>query len=345
MSNLAAVIPSVKSPLEVREVETYTPGPNELLLKNEVIAFNPVEYKIAKLGAIPIEYPAILGSTLGGTIEAVGAEVKGFQVGERVVSSKRFGTKGNQYGAYQRYAVVEDDMVVKVPERLEVSVPASIMMNITCVVGLFSERLGFDRPTLDENQPQPTAKSAKVLVYGGSSSFGSLSIQYLSQAGYSVISTTSPRNRDFVATLGASVLLDHTMDPDTLVEQLITNGPYEAVVDMISTPTTIPLVARVLSHQGGGSLYAMEPAFTPETLPDGVNRVFEPWNEPLYEGKNHELRKWMLETYIPRGLEMGRIKPLPVEKVSGGLRGVDVALERMGRGVSGVRLVLDPWEE
>lgn len=343
MANLAAIIPAAKAPLEVREVDLYTPGPHELLIKNEVIAFNPVEFKIAKLGIFPLQYPAILGSTFGGTIEAVGSQITAdFQVGEKVVVSKKFGVLGNQYGAYQRYVVVGDVMVSKVPAGVDPAIPASIMMNLTCVVGLFTGRVGLDKPSLDGSKP--TAKSTKVLVYGGSSSFGSLSVQYLSQAGYSVTTTTSPKHRGFVSKLGAAAVLDHTLEPDVLVHELVAEGPYDLVVDMISLPDTIAVTARVLAIQGGGKLYAMQPAFGPETLPDGVTRVFEPWSDPLYEEKNPGLLEWVIHTYLPQGISRGDIIPLPVKKVGGGLKGVNEALDRMQKGVSGVRLVADPWE-
>ncbi|KAL6721963.1 hypothetical protein ACLMJK_001068 [Lecanora helva] len=341
MTNLAAIIPAAKAPLEVHEIDKYTPGPRELLVRNEVIAFNPVEYKIAKLGVAPLEYPAILGSTFGGTIEALGSEVTNFQAGEKVVVSKKFGVIGNQYGAYQRYVVVGDIMVSKVPPGIDPAIPASLMMNLTCVAGLFTGRVGLSKPSF--NGPLPE-KGLKVLIYGGSSSFGSLSVQYLSQAGYKVITTSSTKNRNFVDKLGAAVVVDHNLEPDALVNELVTNGPYEVVVDMISLPDTIAVTSRVLAAQGGGNLYAMQPAFGPESLPGSVKRVFEPWSDPLYEEKNRDLLEWVIQTYLPQGILQGSITPLPIEKVHWGLKGVNEALGRMQKGISGVRLVADPWE-
>ena len=54
MANLARVIIAAKASLEVREVKIFKPGPYKLLIKNKVIAFNPIEYKIIKLGIILI---------------------------------------------------------------------------------------------------------------------------------------------------------------------------------------------------------------------------------------------------------------------------------------------------
>lgn len=343
-SNFAAVLPAVGASFVVREVALYNPGPDELLVKNEVIAFNPVEGKIAKLGLPSPHFPAIIGSTFGGTIEAVGEKVKDWKVGDRVVVSKGFpGAKGNQYGAYQRYVVVADRMVGKVPEAIDPAVPASLLMNLTCVSGMFAGRLGMERPKLDDTAPSGS-KDTKVLIYGGSSSFGSLAVQYLSQAGYHVVTTSSPRNDEFVSKLGATVVIDHTLKHNVIVEKLVAAGPYKVVVDMISARTTIAVTAGVLEAQNGGKLYAMEPAQSGEVLPAGVERVFEPWSASLYEDKNTELLEWTLTTYLSQGLLRGTIIPLPIEKVPGGLKGVDEALERLQKGVSGLRLVADPWE-
>ncbi|KAF1943501.1 hypothetical protein EJ02DRAFT_421147 [Clathrospora elynae] len=90
--------------------------PHEVLIKNELIGVNVIE---AKLGAIPLQYPAILGPTFGGIIVDVGFGVTRWKVGDRVVVSKRFGTVGNQYGAYQRCVVIAagEKMVAKVEGR------------------------------------------------------------------------------------------------------------------------------------------------------------------------------------------------------------------------------------
>jgi NADPH:quinone reductase-like Zn-dependent oxidoreductase len=343
MSNLAAILPSPKSPLAISILPIPAPGPTSLLIRNHLIAFNAIESKIAKLGKIPLDYPSILGSTFGGTITAVGSHVENFRPGDRVVVSKRFGVKGMQYGAYQQWVIVDDEMVSRVPEGVDFAVPASLMMNLTCVVGLFSGRLGLDRPSLQLTETT-SVKDKKILVYGGSSSFGGLSVEYLTRAGYGIVTTASEKYREFVAKLGASKVLGHEVDRDALVEKLVSEGPYDVVVDMISLPGTVAVTARVLAAQGGGKLYTTQPAFGPESLPEGVERVFEPWSESLYEEENFGLREWLLDTYLPQGLLQEAITPLPIEKVKGGLRGINDALTMLHKGVSGKRLVADPWE-
>lgn len=214
-------------------------------------------------------------------------------------------------------------------------------MNLTCVPGLFTGILGLERPELGKTAAE---KGVKVLVYGGSSSFGGLSIQYLSQAGYTVVTTSSPRNRAFVERLGAAKIIDHTNDADEVAKELIAAGPYKAIVDMISSPDTMSITGKVVEAQGGGKLYVMQPAMGDSVLPRGVDWVFEPWSDCLYEEKNRELMKWVVDEYIPHGIDRGIITPVPIEKIKGGLAGVDEALGRLQGGVSGVKLVADPWE-
>jgi NADPH:quinone reductase-like Zn-dependent oxidoreductase len=342
MANLAALIPAAKARLEVQDVETYKPGPREILIKNEIIAFNPVEFKIAKLGIFPIQYPAILGSSFGGVVEAVGPQVTSFKVGDKVAAAKKFGAVGNQYGAYQRYVIAGDETASKIPEGIDIAIPASLTGNLSAVVGLFNGSAGLDTPNF--NSSENLAKGKKVLVYGGSSSFGSLSVQYVSQAGYTVVTTTSPRHKGFVSKLGAVQVVDHTQKQGALVEALVAEGPYDLVVDSISLPNTVTVNAAVIAAQGGGKLYTLLPAFGPETLPEGVTREFASWSAVLGEEKNTGLLTWAFTTYLPQGIANRKIIPLPTEKVSGGLKGVNDALDRLQKGVSGMKLVADPWE-
>lgn len=341
MANLAAIITAAKAPLEVQEVDTHTPGPNELLIKNEVIAFHPVDFKIAKLAVFPISYPAILGISFGGTVIAIGPQVTGFRVGDKVAAAKGLGSSGNQYGAYQRYVVVGETTASKVPEDIDITVPVSLTGNLATVVGLLSGSAGLDKPSLDGNV---SAKGKQVLIYGGTSSFGSLAIQYAAQAGYTVVTTTSSKHKGFVSKLGAKEVVDHTQDQGVLIKALVAQGPYELVVDSISLPNTVRVTAEVVAAQGGGKLYTLQPAFGPETLPDGVTREFAHWSAALHEEKNTALLRWVYATYLPQGVAGGKIIPLPAEKVRGGLEGVNDALDRLQRGVSGVKLVADPWE-
>jgi hypothetical protein len=98
---------------------------------------------------------------------------------------------------------------------------------------------------------------------------------------------------------------------------------------MISTPQTIRTTGQVLKSQDCGKLYVTQPSFGPENLPDGVESVFEAWSEPLYEQENKGLLEWIVEEYLPFGFQKEWIIPQPMERVEGGLEGIDGALENL----------------
>lgn len=55
---------------------------------------------------VPIPYPFILGSTVAGTIVAVGPDAKSFRIGDRVISDTSvYKKRMTKYGAWQQYVV------------------------------------------------------------------------------------------------------------------------------------------------------------------------------------------------------------------------------------------------
>lgn len=132
-----------------------------------------------------------------------------------------------------------------------------------------------------------------------------------------------------VCELGVDDAVDHTLPSQQVIQELKARGPYEVVVDMISTPQTILITSQVLKAQGGGILYATQPSFAPEDLPDGVQRVFKAWSELLYEQENERLLEWVIEEYLPFGIQKGWIVAQPVDRVQAGLAGIDGALENL----------------
>lgn len=342
MANLAAFIPSAKAPLVVREVETYKPGPHDLLIKNEVIAINPLDSNIANLDLFQSTYPLLIGGSFGGTVVEVGSQVTGYQVGDKVATFiPRI--PDPEYAAYQRYALIKDELAIRCQEGVDLSALTSMTGNLSTVTGMFSGSFGLERPSL--NGQAPPARGKKLLIYGGTSSLGSFSVQYLSQAGYAAVTTTSPRHSELVSKFGAQKVVDHTQDTEAVTKQLIAEGPYDYVIDCISTAPTVQITAAVLAAQGGGKINCLLPAFGPETLPDGVSREFNSWPMFLETEEKAELKRWTHETYLSEGLAKGKIIPLPVKKISGGLNNINEAIELLWKGVSGVKLIVHPWEE
>jgi len=82
----------------------------------------------------------------------------------------------------------------------------------TAAYGLFhSDYLGLDMPQIPRpiNVAGKSDKPRCVIITGGASSVGSNAIQLAVSAGYHVLSTSSPKNFDYVKGLGAAHVLDY----------------------------------------------------------------------------------------------------------------------------------------
>lgn len=337
LQNRAAVNPSARAPLEVKTVETPTPGPGDILVKNDLIAVNPVEVQITKNDLFGHKYPCTIGTSFGGHVVALGEGVSDFKVGDKVAvyASPKDGSK---YAGFQVYALAKVDTSCVVPEGIDLAVPVSMIGNLTTMVGMVSATAGVPKPTM-EGETVPTGK--KILIYGGTSNLGSLAVQYVSRAGYTIVTTTSPQHEAFVNKLGADKIVDHTRDREVIIQDLIAAGPYDVVVDTISYPNTVSMLADVLAAQGGGTIYATLPPFGPETLPKGVVRHFNSWPYVLDEEGNEHWVRWAFHTFFAKGITSGELLPTRVERVSGGLGALNSALDTLAKGVSSSKIVVE----
>ncbi|GJC87852.1 deshydrogenase mlcG [Colletotrichum liriopes] len=323
MPHSAAVQSAPKAPLEVQDVETPQLGPHELLINNELIALVPIDAKLAKLAVFPIEYPAILGTSYGGTIAAVGSEVTNFKVGDKVAAVKTAGVSGNKYSAFQKYVVSRDVTASKVPESVDLHIPVGLIGNFSTIVGLFNEHLGLERPDPVNKVP---SKGKTILIYG-----------WIQSRHHHL-----PQHKDFVAKLGAVHVVDHTQSHDAVVKELVAQGPYDYVVDSISLKPTFDITAEVVAAQGGGKLYALLPPPEPSSIPKSVAAEFGSWSVPLGQEKNAELLKWAFGTYFTQAVTNDRIVALPSQKIDGGLGGLNKAVDVLFKGVSGLKVVVEP---
>jgi NADPH:quinone reductase-like Zn-dependent oxidoreductase len=61
-ANLAAVLPAKATDLVLEERGIPSPGPDDVLIRNHVIAVNPVDWKRQSRGYLISSYPVVLGS-------------------------------------------------------------------------------------------------------------------------------------------------------------------------------------------------------------------------------------------------------------------------------------------
>lgn len=195
--------------------------------------------------------------------------------------------------------------------------------------------------------PLPASEEGKkILIWGGSSAMGALSISYTKQAGYTVITTCSPHNFDLVRSLGADYVFDHS-DPAT-VEKIRDLFPIDYWFDTVSLPPTLRTILKILAPEGEpvtkvDILMLLPPAMPgmPQ-LPEGVTARMHRFS--THSPENAGWQKWFLARggFMEQAIKSGVLKGVPPQ-VIGGLDKVPEGIEMVYKGVSGKKVVIDPW--
>jgi NADPH:quinone reductase-like Zn-dependent oxidoreductase len=95
----AAWLPAKGERLSVGPAERYKPETGEVLIKNHVVAINPVDYKMQDFGIFIEDFPAILGTDVAGVVDEIGEGVTNVKVGQRVLGhALAIGTHKNANG-------------------------------------------------------------------------------------------------------------------------------------------------------------------------------------------------------------------------------------------------------
>ena len=172
-SNAAAFLTAAKVvPLEVKPAPVWTAGENEILVKNHVVAINPVDGNLQYMAFFPLKYPTILGQDVAGQVVAIGPNVTRFKPGDRVVGhAVGMATGRHEDGGFQSYTILQTNMSSPIPATMSYERAAVLPLGLsTAASGLFrKDFLSLQLPT----EPAQKATGKTVLVWGGASSVGS----------------------------------------------------------------------------------------------------------------------------------------------------------------------------
>ena len=104
-----------------------SPEPGQVLIRVAAAGVGPWDAWVREgKSAVPQPLPLTLGADLSGSIEEVGPEAPGFQLGEEV-----FGVTNARFtGAYAEYAVAEAAMIAAKPARLTAVEAASFLWSV-----------------------------------------------------------------------------------------------------------------------------------------------------------------------------------------------------------------------
>jgi NADPH:quinone reductase-like Zn-dependent oxidoreductase len=184
-----------RSVLSFEEAPIPEINPDDVLVRVVAASVNPVDWKIREgqlKDVVPHRLPLVLGYDFAGIIEAIGARVSHFKLGDKVYARPDIARDG----AYAEYIAVRETEIALKPATISFAEAASLpLAGITAWEAIVTT--GNVKP--DEN----------VLIHAASGGVGSLAVQIAKRRGAHVAATTSAKNRKLVETLGADLVIDY----------------------------------------------------------------------------------------------------------------------------------------
>ncbi len=181
------------------EAELPVPGPMDLLVRVRAVAVNPVDTKIrASLAGQVCEPPRILGWDAAGTVESIGAEVRGFSVGDEVFYAGDL----KRPGCNAEFQAVDSRLVARKPRSWSFADAAAVPLAALTAWELLFERMGAD--------PAGGDREKALLIINGAGGVGSALIPLARRAGLVVVATASrPETAAWCSRLGANHVINH----------------------------------------------------------------------------------------------------------------------------------------
>ena len=187
--------------LQIQDVEKPTPKANEIRIKIKATSITGASTSMRAgkpyfgrlftgLTKPKIKTP---GTDLSGIVEAVGADVKNFTIGEHVMAET-----GLTFGAYAEYiCLASDELIVKKPTNVSYEEATGILDGACTALAFLT----------DEVQIK---KDQKIAINGASGSIGTAAVQLAKEFGAQVTGICSSKNKALVKDLGADTVLDYT---------------------------------------------------------------------------------------------------------------------------------------
>jgi len=211
--------------LRLEEVERPVPMEDEVLVRVRAVAVTRADCATREanrrsglavsllsrlISGIRRPKQRILGTEFAGDVEAVGAAVKEFAVGDQV-----FGTSGFRFGAYAEFICMrESARIAHKPRDMSLEQAAAVcdggLNALWCLRGA---ALG---------------KGHTILIYGASGAIGTAAVQLAKYFEADVTAVCSTKNLELVRSLGADRVIDYTQ------EDFTKNGQtYDAIFDAV----------------------------------------------------------------------------------------------------------------
>lgn len=208
------------------------PAATQVQIRVHAAALNPIDWQMIEGDRRLIArraFPFVPLFDLAGVVEAVGAQVTRFRVGDAVhADNERHG------GGAGELVNVEEDLVCAKPDQLSFAQAAALPL--AAQTALLTMETGGVGP------------GSRVCVVGASGGVGTFAVQIARALGAAhVVGVCSDRNRDLVLSLGADATIDHRT---TTLAEAVTDRSLDIVVDCVGGREQWLQARRVLRPGG-----------------------------------------------------------------------------------------------
>ena len=219
---------------EKLKFEDNVPDPqingDTVLIAAAAASVNPIDWKLRsgmRRKDSPLSFPAILGRDVSGVVRAVGANVKHFKPGDRVLALS--------WATYAELVAVDDEDVTHLPDGVDLADAAAIPL-----VSLTGDQL----VRLATN----VQKGQVVLVTGALGGVGRAAVHTAKKMGAQVIAGVRGKELDDASALGVSDVL--AIDDDKAIEKF---RVVDAIADTVGGEVATKLIVKI--RQGGSFGY------------------------------------------------------------------------------------------
>lgn len=270
----ALVLTAFGTAPELADLAIPEPGNAEVRVRVHAASINGFDIAVANgflNGVMEHRFPVVLGRDFAGTVDAVGADVVEFQVGDRV-----FGVVTKPYlgdGSFAEYVTVPTSIgIAMLPEQLEFLEGAALgLAGVTAIAIIEAADL----------QPGQT-----VLITGATGGVGNQLVQLASKSGATVVATArTPAGTALVTAFGATTTLDYVGDVAAATRAVHPRG-VDVVIHLAGDPSALLPAVR-----DGGRLVTTLIG-SPEQLPSDhatvITVVANPDGRTLWRAARHE---------------------------------------------------------
>jgi NADPH:quinone reductase-like Zn-dependent oxidoreductase len=373
-THLAAVSPAKGHPFELQARPTPKPGPDELLIAVKSVALNPADAYMRDQGLFIPVYPTVIGFDMAGLVLEVGHNVPtSFRPGITRVAAYAASVWKScdpDYGAFQERCLVPWQHAVPLPdegmswnEAATLPVAVEVALNTWDIMGIprageaTAGSTGTDAGTKGGKQKHNMEKKEALLIWGASSSVGTMGVQTArllrddrTSSFAAVYATSGSANMRYVRSLGADRVFDY--ESSDVVDAIVSAAKEDGLVIrhcFLATGQLAPCQAVLKAflgedQEGKTAKIGSAPVVPPDAeVVNGVETIFVV--PSTVEAERLEQFRYWIGTWLRENLTKGTIRPSPEPSVVGkGVGAINAGLDKLLRGVSCTKLIVEVAE-